>query len=115
MAFGAITSGTQTATVGTTHDLSTQTGTNIFVLHVDLGPMTNGNSTDAADEVELTIQTKCLSSGTERIVYTAVFKGAQQQPQAYSIPIPSDVSCKFQLKQAAGVSRDFPWKIYGLT
>lgn len=114
MAFGVTDENDKAVTLNTDHDLSTQTGSNIWVFNIDTGPMTNGSSTDAADELEITILTKCRSGGTERVAFRAYYTGAQSDAQKYSHPIPSNVSAKFRINQKAGVARTFPWKLYNL-
>jgi len=107
-------SGTQAATVGVEHLLATVTSNKTLVFMVDANAMTNGNSTDAADELELKIETSVLSAGASRVAYLASFFGAQAEPILISVPVPSDIQSIFRLKQTAGVDRSFPWKVLGL-
>jgi|SRR5262245_16758050 len=105
---------TQSAVVGNTYTLATITSSlpATFVLHVDLGPMTNGDSSNAADEFEVIISTIARSGGTERVARTLVFKGVQTEPQWYSEAFPVGYSIKFQLKDVAGQNRSIPWVVY---
>lgn len=105
MALAVVQQNTQAATVGTEHTLATETGSKVYVLVVDLGPLANG------DVVELTIYTKVRSTSTERVAYSASYAHAQVEPNKYSIPVPSDVSFKATLKQTAGTGRSFDWKL----
>lgn len=102
-------SGTQAATIGTEHTLSTLTGPKTFTLHVDANAMTHGSGT--ADELELRIKTKVLSGGTERVTYYALITGAQDIPIKISLPVPVPQTATVTLKQTAGTGRSFPWAI----
>lgn len=79
-------SGTQAATVGTEHTLTTLTSGKTYTLHVDCNAMSHGSGT--ADELELRIKTAVLSGGTERVTYMATFVGAQDIPIKISLPTP---------------------------
>lgn len=102
-------SGTQSATVGTEHTLTTLTGAKTFTLHVDCNAMSHGSGT--ADELELRIKANVLSGGTERIVYMATFVGAQDIPIKVSLPVPIPQTATVTLKQTAGTGRSYPWAI----
>jgi hypothetical protein len=119
MAFSVLHSGTQSSvTLNTAYILGNSgaayTSLNEYQLQVDCGAMTNGNSTDAADETQITVYYITLSSGTERVFFRAFYKGLQADPHKITIPCPSDISIKFELKQTAGVGRSYPWKVFGL-
>lgn len=113
MAWTSEANGTQSASVGTTHTLHTDTDNKTFILKVDANNMTNGDSSNAADELDLIIETKVLTGGTSRIVYQRHFFGTQSEPILISCPVPSNYSIAFKLKQTAGVGRDFPWEVLG--
>jgi len=98
-------SGTQTATINTEHTLATLTTNGTFVLEVDTSAMVSG------DVLELRAYGKTLTAGTERTRYTATYVGVQSDALKDSLPIPSDISTKFTLKQTAGTGRAFPWKV----
>lgn len=102
-------SGTQSATVGTEHTLTTLTAGKTYTLHVDCNAMSHGTGT--ADELELRIKTKVLSGGTERDTYSATFVGAQDIPIKISLPVPVPQTATVTLKQTAGTGRSFPWAI----
>lgn len=101
-------SGTQAATVGTEHTLSTLTTVKTFVLVVDAGAMLNG------DILELRVNTTVLTAGTSRLAYFGTYRDIQSMPQKISIPIPSDISAVFTLKQTAGTGRSYPWKVLSI-
>ena len=101
-------SGTQTATVGTEHTLSTLTTNKVFVLVVDTGAMVN------ADILELRVNTTVLNAGSSRLAYMGTYRDIQVMPQKVSIPLPSDISAVFTLKQTAGTSRNYPWKVLSI-
>ena len=101
-------SGTQTATVGTEHTLATNTTNKTFVLVVDTGAMVN------ADILELRVNTTILAAGTSRLAYFGTYRDIQSTPQKVSIPIPSDISAVFTLKQTAGTGRSYPWKVVSI-
>lgn len=104
-------SGTQSATIGTEHTLSTVEGAAIFLLVVDTGAMMNGSGGTPADQLELSIKTICLAGGTEREAYVGYFVGVQKEPVKFSVPVPSDISIRFTLKQVDGTGRSYPWKV----
>lgn len=101
-------SGTQTATVGSNHDLTTLTGPKTFTLMIDTSNMVFGSTND---ELELRIKTKALTGGTERLTYYAYFVGAQDMPVKISIPVPVPYTATVSLKQTFGTSRNFDWNI----
>ena len=101
-------SGTQTAAIGTEHTLSTITLNRTLLFVVDTGAMVN------ADVLELRVNTTVLSAGTSRLAYFASYRDIQGAPQKISIPIPSDISSVFTLKQTAGTGRSFPWKVLSI-
>lgn len=103
-----IASGTQTAVIGTEHDLDIDTTSNTFVLSVDIGAMA------LADVVELRIYTKVLAGGTERAAYTAVYAHAQTAAIVFSVPVLSVNSIRCTLKQTAGTGRAYPWSLLAL-
>lgn len=99
-------SGTQTATIGTEHTLTTLTGLKVYTFFVDCANMVDG------DETELRVYYTVLTGGVERLMYPPmVIKNAQTSMIKQSLPIPSDISCKFTLKQTAGTGRNFAWKV----
>jgi hypothetical protein len=108
MAFTNLGSGTQSAAVGTEHTLVTDTTGHTCIFVVDTVNMVNG------DVLELRLYTKVLSGGAESLAYSGSFAHAQAEPVKYSVPVPADVSIKATLKQTAGTSRNFDWKLLGL-
>lgn len=107
----SLASGTQTATIGTEHSLTTATTAGTYVYEVDLGAMADG------DVVELRLKQKLLSGGTSRVVLMMRYYGAQPTDDAIvqSIPVPNvntdAASLDFTLKQTFGTGRAFPWRV----
>ncbi len=104
----SLASGSQVTTVGTEHTLATNTSGVTFVLSVDL------NALAAADVVELRLYTKVKSSSTERLAWCRHYKGVQQEPNKYTIPIPADVSLRATLKQVVGTSVTIDWSLLAI-
>lgn len=111
MAVSAYASGTQTATIGTEHFVSSPSVAGVFTLHLDTSNMAGG------DLLEVRIYQKILSGGTERVVFYAIFAGAQTADNAIqvSVPIANDLATsnalRFSIKQTAGTGRDYAWKV----
>jgi hypothetical protein len=111
MTVTAYASGTQSASVGTEHFLSSPNLAGVFTLHVDLINM------QAGDQVELRVYQMILTGGTQRVAYVETFQGVQSDDNmiAISVPISNELtdtnSLRFSLKQTLGSSRNFPWKV----
>lgn len=111
MTVSAHASGTQTATVGTEHFLTSPNVAGTFTLHVDMINMAAG------DVVELRVYQMVLTAGTARVVYFATYDGAQPADDLIKISVPisnelTDTNAlRFSLNQTKGTSRNFPWKV----
>jgi hypothetical protein len=111
MAVTAQGQGTQTATVTTEHTLLDVAVAGTFTLHVDTQPML------AADMLELRIYQMVLTGGTRRVAYFVCYCGLQPTDNLIkiSVPISNELTdagaLRFTLKQIAGTSRNFPWKV----
>lgn len=111
MAVTAHASGTQTATVGTEHVLSTVTVAGVFTLHVDTVNMAAG------DVLELRVYQIVLTGGVKRVAFLGVFYGAQIADDRIkvSVPIGNELtdasSLEFTLLQRFGTGRAYPWKV----
>ncbi|MEE9415754.1 MAG: hypothetical protein V3V01_10755 [Acidimicrobiales bacterium] len=101
-------SGTQVATPGTEHVLTTQTDDESYVLVVDADEIVAG------EELELKVKTKVLSGTTLEEAYEGSWDGPTAQPIKISIPVPSDIEFVATLKQIGGSSRSFPWKVLAI-
>jgi hypothetical protein len=108
-------SGTQAATVTTEHTLLDIAVAGSFVLHVNLRNMVAG------DAVELKCYEKILTGDTitEGQVISQTYQGVQTSDVVVkSIPIDNDLveaaAVRFTLKQTAGTSRNFKWKVVKL-
>ena len=108
MALVAESSGTQTATINTEHQLAAPTSNKTRVLRVDLGAMVAG------DTVEIRIKTAVLAAGTVREQQNWTYANVVGSPIFESIPISSNQGATFSLKQTTGTGRAFPWSILTL-
>lgn len=97
--------GSQTATVGVEHTLHTEVDSRNLSLIVDLDNLASG------DTVELRCKTRVLSGGATREIILGTYSGDQEDEIIQSIPIVSPYECIFTLKQTAGVSRVFDWRV----
>jgi hypothetical protein len=115
MAVVAYASGTQTASVGTEHFLSSPNEAGTYTLHVDTVNMANG------DVLELRIYQMILSGGVARVAYYGRFEGAQPTDDLIkiSVPISNDLAetnaLRFSLRQPSGTGRNYPWKVLRYT
>lgn len=104
-------SGTQTASIGVEHELTTVTVVGTFTLHVDTINMASG------DTLELRIYQMVLTGGTARVAYEQTYSDAQDSDELIkiSVPISNELTeanaLRFTLKQTAGTGRDYPWKV----
>lgn len=105
MALTVVGEADQVATVGTEHTLDTETTSGVFQLRVDTKNMVNG------DVVEIRMKTKVRTGGTSGQEEFATYANVQSDPIKKSIPVESDVELICTLKQTAGTSRTFPWKL----
>lgn len=106
MTWSLSSSGTQTASIGTEHTLTTDTTNGTYYYEVDIGNLANG------DILELRVYTMTLSGGTLRVAWKSTFGPLPPvQDICPSPPQPSDQSIKVTLKQTAGTGRSFPWKL----
>lgn len=111
MAVTAEATGTQTATVTTEHTLRDVSAAGTYTLHVDAINMASG------DVLELRVYQMVLTAGTRRVAYFASYVDAQNADDLIkiSVPISNELTdagaLRFTLKQAAGTSRNFPWKV----
>jgi len=105
MGLQAAASGTQTAEIGTEHQLTSQTGVGVYVLVIDTNNMASG------DALTLKIKTRANSGGELRLAYTLSYSDVQDEPNKYSVPVPINSEIVATLTQTAGTSRDFPWSL----
>lgn len=101
--------GTQVASLGVEHDLTTQVDDETYVLMVDANELSPG------EELELSVRTKILSGGTTRDLFRRVYNGeTMTDPIIMSLAVPSDQEIIFTLKQTGGTGRNYPWKAVAL-
>lgn len=103
MSIVQVDTGTQTATISTTHNLTTQTVAKTYVLAIDLNNMAVG------DVLEISAWTKTVAAGASRQAYIETLSGVQACASFLSIPIPSVHELRFKITQTNGTGRSFPW------
>lgn len=101
-------SGTQEASLGVEHTLTTLTAPRTYTLLVDLSEM------EASDTVELRAEVQVVDSGGWVRAYSQILSGGQVDSGYVSIPVPSPFGCRFVLKQGIGTERSFPWTVIAL-
>jgi hypothetical protein len=102
-----------TETIGTTEwSLTTdtsgpdaQTDDGIYQIFLDL------NALAAGDVFELKVYEKVLSSGTQRLVYSARFADAQGQPNYVSPTLVLMHGWDFSLRRISGTDKSIDWSI----
>lgn len=107
MAWTSESNGTLTAD-GTEQTLATVTsGSDTYILVVDLENMVNG------DEVTLRIKTTVLSAGNENVIYAMEYADDQGDVSIVaSIPVPGlEQDVVFTLEQTAGTNRNYDWEV----
>ena len=106
MALTETQSGSQAATITTSHTLGTEeTVDGYYQLVVDVSVMAAG------DILELTGELKVKTAGTARVCSMAVFRDVQTEAATFSVPIPNIYGLTFKLKQTAGTGRTYDWSI----
>lgn len=111
MALTAFATGTQTTVITTEHFLCSPNEAGVYTLHVDTINMAAG------DVLELRVYQMILTGGMARVAYCEIFTGAQRADDVIKISVPisnelAEVNAlRFSLKQVAGSSRNFPWKV----
>jgi hypothetical protein len=103
------TSGSQTATIGTEHDLATVTSANVLELDVDVDALVGGATPDI---VEFRAYGKARTGDTERLIKVYTLVGDQSENLFKAPPVVSPHHARFTLKQTQGTGRAFPWAIY---
>ncbi len=108
----AFDSGTQSATVGTEHTLSSISTAGVFQLVVDLSNLAAG------DVVEIRHKRRVLSGGTllgaggpTLYVDAQAAEDAVHESAPFGNDLTSVVGVEFTLKQVAGTAKSFPWKV----
>ena len=87
------------------HSLSTITDSGVYQFVIDLVALANGQSLTVA------LYYKCLTGGTERLFYKAVYQHVQAEPMKASLPVPSDISFRVGITESGGSEQSYPWKI----
>ncbi len=100
-------SGSQTATISTTHTVLDTADLGVYVFVVDTNNMVSG------DVLELTIVGRA-ASGVNRTAFRQVYLGAPAWPLTQSFHIAAPYGAAFTLRQTAGTGRAFPWVVMQL-
>ena len=98
-------SGTQTATLTTEHNLATPATAKTRVLVVDANALVGGET------LTLRFKGAVLSAGTERLIRESVFAGPLSEPHIQSPPIVMPQGGTITLRQDGGTGRSFPWAV----
>lgn len=109
MAVAVKTSGSQTTSGTTEHDLATVTDAGAYCLSLDINALANGSTPDT---LEARIYTKCRSSDTERLLKVYTFVGLQTEAIFESPTRLSPHHSRYTIKMAAGSNRAVPWAVY---
>jgi hypothetical protein len=109
MAVAVNSSGSQTATIGTEHDLATITAADVFQPVIDVANM---QGLITPDLLEVAAYGKARSSDTERLIAKWRTIGDPPTDLWRLPPIISPHYLRLTLKQTQGSSRAFPWAIY---
>ena len=100
-----IASGTLTpATLGVEENINTNTTVGVQTLFIDTTTLTG------AEQLDLTVKMNALSGGTQVVVDSATYVGAQAQPGKVSIPRINQFNITFTIKQT-GTPTAFPWRV----
>lgn len=99
--------GSQTATINTEHNLSSnpETEQGVFQAFIDVANLVGG------DFVEIRLKEKARSADTQREVFVATIAGIQASPMWVSPPLILMNGWALTLKQTEGTGRAFPWSI----
>lgn len=104
----AITNGTQTATIGTKHQLYTSNLGKTYALMVDT------TNLDLGDVLELSIDVACEPGGSHLQAYFVTCAHKQADMAKISVPAIAPYGATFSLKQTAGTGREFKWCVAGV-
>lgn len=114
MSVSVAASGSQAATVGTEHTLTTLAGPGVYVFEVDASVLA------AQDVLELRVKGPTLSGGTAQVHFYTAYYGVQAADDVMKVSVPFAVdsaagSHVCTLRQVAGAAgRTFPWKVLQL-
>lgn len=111
MAVTASGNGTQTAVIGTEHQLADTATAGVYTFHVDASSMVAG------DVLELRVYQMELTGGTSRVLFYQAYYGTQPIDDVLKVSLPigneltDATSLRFSLKQTFGTGRAYPWKV----
>lgn len=103
-----VTSGSQTANVGSEHTLFSTTTPGVYTFNANVGNLANG------DVVEFWLQNKVLSAGSYQNVMIETRGHVQGIPHVKFPPVEVLHGINVVLKQTDGTSRAFPWEVIQL-
>lgn len=102
-------SGSQTATLTTWHDVAAVSDTaKTRVFAVDLSNLANGETLD------IRIKMNVRSADAQAVAYQASYSHAQAEPVVQSVPVVIPDDATFSIRQTGGTGRAFPWAVYTL-
>lgn len=106
MAVGTVSSGTQTCTLDTVHNLNTTTVAGVYVA------MWNLTNLDKSDIIRCFIKTKVLTGDTEEIIFEGIYANSMgDSPIVQSPPVVSMFSLTMSVEQTDGTGRNIPWSL----
>lgn len=109
MAVTVESSGSQTATLTTWHDVATVTSTaGVRVFAVDLTNLAMGETLD------IRVKVNVRSTDTQAVLYQASYSHTQSEPVVQSVPVVVPDDATFSIRQTGGTGRAFPWAVYTL-
>lgn len=103
-----LSSGTQSASISTKHELLTTSTSGTFVLVVDTTNMALG------DILELYADVGCFSGDAHIQAYFVTYAHNQADLAKISVPVTGPYGATFHLKQTAGTGRSFKWSVAAL-
>lgn len=98
-------SGSQTAVIGTEHNLATPSTSKTRALLVDAANLV------ASETLELRVYGPVLTAGTNSLIRIVSYTGALAEPHIQGVPIVMPQSGTLSLKQTTGTGRAFPWAV----
>jgi hypothetical protein len=106
MALGTVSSGTQTCTIDTEHDVASTTTAGIYVCQYNLTNLAKG------DVIRCFVTAKVLTGDVEEIVFEGIYANdLGASPIIQSPPVVSMFSLSMMVEQTDGTGRNVPWAL----
>lgn len=109
MAVAVKTSGSQTTSGTTEHDLATVTDPGVYALALDLANLVAGATQSILRVREYM---KARSGDTERLLKEYSVSGAQSEPLFVTVPRISPVHIRYTVTMIQGSNQTIPWAVY---